>query len=146
MGDPDNLQRFVGSQSEVYADVTRELTDGRKQTHWMWFVFPQLKGLGRSATAHHFGITSLDEARAYLAHPVLGPRLRECAGLLRDHPGPRGIEQILGPVDALKLRSSMTLFSQASAEHSDRELFGAVLDRYFAGEPDERTLAMLSEG
>lgn len=146
MVDPDTLQRFVGPQSEVYADVTRELTQGCKQTHWMWFVFPQLKGLGRTSTAQHFGITSLDEARAYLAHPVLGPRLRECAGLLRDYPGRRGIQQILGPVDALKLRSSMTLFAQASAEESDHELFGAVLDRYYAGEPDQRTLTMLSEG
>lgn len=146
MGDPDNLQRFVGPQSGVYADVTGELERGRKQTHWMWFVFPQLKGLGRTATAEHFGIASLGEAKAYLAHPVLGPRLRECAGLLRDYPDRRGIEQILGAVDALKLRSSMTLFLQACEESADRELFGAVLDRYYAGEPDERTLTMLSEG
>ena len=146
MVDPDNLQRFVGPQSEVYADVIRELGEGGKRTHWMWFVFPQLKGLGRTATAMQFGIESLDEARAYLAHPVLGPRLRECAGLLRDYAGQRPIDEILGAVDALKLRSSMTLFGRASAEAADRELFGAVLERYYAGEPDQRTLEMLSGG
>lgn len=144
MVDSDSLQRFVDAQSDGYPDVTRELTGGRKQTHWMWFVFPQLKGLGHSATAQHFGIASLDEARGYLAHPVLGPRLRECAGLLRDHPGGFPIDLILGSTDALKLRSSMTLFVRASTEPADRDLFSAVLDRYYGGEPDPRTLAMLS--
>lgn len=144
MADPGNLQRFVDAQSDGYPDVTRELTGGRKQTHWMWFVFPQLKGLGHSATAQHFGIASLDEAQGYLAHPVLGPRLQECAGLLRDYPGRCPIELILGSTDALKLRSSMTLFMRASTESADRDLFAAVLDRYYGGEPDPRTLAMLS--
>jgi uncharacterized protein (DUF1810 family) len=144
VADPGSLQRFVDAQSDGYRDVTRELTRGRKQTHWMWFVFPQLKGLGHSATAQHFGIASLDEARSYLAHPVLGPRLRECAGLLQNHPGRCPIELILGSTDALKLRSSMTLFVRASAEPADRDLFAAVLDRYYGGEPDPRTLAMLS--
>ena len=87
MVDPYNLQRFVDAQSDIYRDVTRELSAGRKETHWMWFVFPQLTGLGRTPTARHFGIASLAEACAYLAHPVLGSRLRECAGLLRDGPG-----------------------------------------------------------
>lgn len=144
MSDPDNLQRFVDAQAAVYEDVTRELRDGCKQTHWMWFIFPQLRVLGRSATAEHFGIASLQEARNYLAHPVLGPRLRECAGLLRDYPRARLIAQILGPVDALKLRSSMTLFAQACSEHPDRELFEVVLDRYYDGESDQRTLSLLS--
>lgn len=144
MADPDNLQRFVAAQSAVYDEVTRELAVGHKRTHWMWFVFPQLKGLGQSVTAQHFGIGSLGEARAYLAHPVLGPRLRECAALLRDFDEQRPIELILGSVDALKLRSSMTLFQRARAAPADRELFGAVLDRYYAGEPDEKTLSLLT--
>lgn len=139
--DPDNLQRFVDAQEPVFAQVSRELRDGRKTTHWMWFVFPQLKGLGRTPAAEHFGIASLAEARSYLAHPVLGPRLRECAGLLRDYPGSRPIETILGPVDALKLCSSMTLFDRAGGG----EVFHAVLDRYYGGQPDARTLGMLSE-
>ncbi len=144
MADPDNLQRFVAAQSSVYGEVSRELAEGRKRTHWMWFIFPQLKGLGQSATAQHFGIGSLREARAYLAHPVLGPRLRECTALLRDFGEDRPISAILGSVDALKLRSSMTLFERASADDADRALFGAVLDRYYGGEPDQRTLAPLS--
>lgn len=144
MADPDNLQRFVAAQSAVYDEVTRELAAGRKRTHWMWFVFPQLRGLGHSATAQHFGIASLQEARAYLAHPVLGPRLRECAAVLRDAAEQRPITLILGSVDALKLRSSMTLFQRASAAPADRELFGAVLDRYYDGEPDDRTLSLLT--
>jgi uncharacterized protein (DUF1810 family) len=142
--DPDNLQRFVDAQSAVYDDVTCELRDGRKRTHWMWFVFPQLRGLGRTATAEYFGIASLQEARNYLAHPVLGPRLRECAGLLRDYPGRRPIAEILGPIDTLKLRSSMTLFARACSEPPDRELFDGVLDRYYGGESDQRTLSLLS--
>ena len=147
VADPYNLQRFVDAQSDVYAEVTRQLRDGRKGTHWMWFIFPQLKGLGRTGTAEYFGIASLVEARAYLAHPVLGPRLRECAVLLRDYPGQRPITLILGQTDALKLRSSMTLFIRAGAEadmEADRQLFQAVLDRYYGGAPDERTLAMLN--
>lgn len=143
VADPYNLQRFVDAQSLLYDQVTRELGQGAKRTHWMWFVFPQLKGLGRTPTAEHFGITDAGEARAYLAHPVLGPRLRECARLLRDLAGTRLIGAILGSVDALKLRSSMTLFAEVGAE-ADRDLFRAVLERYYSGEPDERTLSMLS--
>ena len=145
VADPYHLQRFVDAQDRVYSQVTRELGQGSKRTHWMWFVFPQLKGLGSTPNAEHYGIGSLAEAAAYLAHPVLGPRLRECAVLLRDQPGHDPIAVILGPVDALKLRSSMTLFRQAGGAQ-DRALFGAVLDRYYDGAADERTLAMLSAG
>lgn len=146
MLDPHHLQRFVDAQSGVYDGVTAELRAGRKTTHWMWFVFPQLKGLGHTSTAQHFGIASLDEARAYLAHPLLSPRLRECARLLVDDPGQRSIASILGSTDALKLRSSMTLFAEASDAPADRELFTAVLDRYYDGEPDELTRSMLTAG
>lgn len=143
VADPYKLQRFVDAQAGVYADVTAELRAGRKRTHWMWFVFPQLRGLGQTETAQHFGIASLDEARAYLAHPVLGPRLRECAELLRDLAAPQPVVAVLGSVDALKLRSSMTLFARAG-DDADRMLFESVLDRYYQGEPDERTGAILS--
>lgn len=146
MVDPYHLQRFVDAQSRVYDGVTAELRDGRKATHWMWFVFPQLTGLGRTPTAQHFGIASLDEARAYLAHPLLGGRLRECVRLLGDYPGQRSVTAILGSTDALKLRSSMTLFLRASEAPADRDLFTVVLNRYYGGEPDPLTLEMLSEG
>ncbi len=144
VSDPYNLQRFADAQSPVYEQVTRELRDGSKHTHWMWFVFPQLRGLGRTATAEHYGIASCAEAVAYLANPVVGPRLRECARLLCDFPGPRPIADILGPVDALKLCSSMTLFAWVAGSATDRALFQAVLDRYYDGAPDQRTLAMLN--
>lgn len=146
MADPDNLQRFVDAQAQVFDDVRRELQAGRKRTHWMWFIFPQLTALGRSAAAKHYGIGSLDEARAYLAHPVLGPRLYECAQLLLDDPGAHPIEDIMGAVDALKLRSSMTLFGAAAAaeaESEDGAIFQAVLDRFYDGRPDELTLELL---
>jgi len=133
------LDRFVAAQEAVYAQALAELKRGRKQTHWMWFVFPQLAGLGRSETARFYGIASAAEARAYLVHPLLGPRLRECAEALlaRDE---RRAEAILGPVDAMKLKSSMTLF-EAVAE--DRAPFEAVLDAFFAGERDAATLALI---
>ena len=145
VADPHNLQRFVDAQDGVYGFVLDELRRGRKETHWMWFVFPQLKGLqlkgeGQTDTAQYYGIGSLQEARAYLEHPVLGPRLRECALALTGLVGSRPIGLILGPVDALKLRSSMTLFRAAS---KDRTEFEAVLNRYYGGEPDELTLQML---
>lgn len=146
VADPYNLRRFVDAQEPVFQQVIGELRSGGKRTHWMWFVFPQLRGLGRTPTAEHFGIASAAEAAAYLAHPVLGPRLRECARLLRDHPGSEPVSVILGSVDALKLRSSMTLFAQSADSEVDRALFQAVLDRYYHGVPDERTLAMLSGG
>jgi uncharacterized protein (DUF1810 family) len=132
------LDRFVQAQDGVYDDALAELTAGRKRTHWMWFIFPQIAGLGSSATAQHYAIRSLDEARAYLAHPVLGPRLRECAQALLSVPG-RSAREILGHPDDLKLRSSMTLFARAA---DDPAPFEAVLDRYYDG-PDPLTLTLL---
>ncbi len=134
-----DLERFVRAQATVWDDVLAELRLGRKTSHWMWFVFPQIAGLGRSETARHYAIGSLDEARAYLAHPDLGPRLRECAGLLLSVDG-RTADGIFGPIDALKLRSSMTLFLRADP---DEPLFGRVLDRFYGGAPDEATDALL---
>jgi uncharacterized protein (DUF1810 family) len=134
-----DLDRFVDAQAPVYEDVLDELRRGRKTSHWMWFVFPQVAGLGSSATSRRYAIASLDEARAYLADPVLGARLRECAGLLLSTSG-RSAEAILGPVDARKLRSSMTLFHQAAP---DEPVFREVLERYFAGVPDPATGALL---
>ena len=132
------LDRFVQAQDGVYDDALAELTAGRKRTHWMWFVFPQIAGLGSSPTAQRYAIRSLDEARAYLAHPVLGPRLRECAQALLAVPG-RSAHEILGHPDDLKLRSSMTLFARAA---EDPALFEAVLDRFYDG-PDPLTLTLL---
>ena len=139
--DPHRLRRFVAAQDEggTYDAALRELRAGRKTSHWMWFVFPQAAGLGRSAMAREYAIASLDEARAYLADPVLGPRLREsCEALLSGEGG--SAEQILGGIDAMKLRSSMTLFEHAAP---DEPLFGAVLDRYFGGERDPQTARRL---
>lgn len=145
MSDPYHLRRFVEAQEGVYEEAVRELRAGCKRGHWMWFIFPQLKGLGRTVTAGHFGIGSLAEARAYLDHPVLGPRLRECAAALVTLVGAPPIEVILGGVDALKLRSSMTLFARA-ADGDEASLFESVLDRYYGGVADERTLGILSAG
>jgi uncharacterized protein (DUF1810 family) len=138
MADPRQLDRFLSAQQPVYADVLTELRAGRKRTHWMWFIFPQLQGLGTSAMAQRFGITSLDEARAYLAHPVLGARLRECCELMLQVPQ-RSALDILGSPDDLKFRSCATLFSSA-APHDD--LFQRCLDRFYAGQPDPRTVAL----
>jgi uncharacterized protein (DUF1810 family) len=137
-----DLDRFVAAQDagHVYDGALEELRAGRKRGHWMWFVFPQIAGLGRSPTARHFAIASLEEARAYLGHPVLGPRLREAAAALLGVEG-RSAEQILGTVDALKLCSSMTLFARADP---GEPAFGEVLDRYCGGEPDAATLAKLA--
>ena len=137
MADPYRLQRFVDAQDGggAFPRAVSELQSGRKVSHWMWFVFPQIAGLGRSAIAREFAISSLDEARAYLDHPVLGPRLVQCAAIVAD--GPHGdAEQVFGAVDALKLRSSMTLFMRAVPEEP---LFQRVLDRCFGGLPDEET-------
>jgi uncharacterized protein (DUF1810 family) len=133
-----DLTRFVEAQDEhgTYDRALAELRDGRKASHWMWFVFPQIAGLGSSATAQRFAIASLEEARAYVAHPVLGPRLVAAARALADLAGERSAEAILGGVDALKLRSSMTLFARAAP---DEPVFGQVLDRYFDGRPDPAT-------
>jgi uncharacterized protein (DUF1810 family) len=136
LSDPYGLQRFVDAQDGTYERALQELRAGRKTSHWMWFVFPQIAGLGRSPMAQRYAIGSLDEARAYLAHPTLGPRLRESAEALLGHTG-ASPESILGGIDALKLRSSMTLFDRA-AQDDDR--FARVLAAFFAGEPDPATL------
>lgn len=137
MDDPFDLDRFVTAQHGSYADALTELRHGRKTSHWMWYVFPQLRGLGHSPTAQHFGIASLDEARAYLAHPLLGPRLHEACAALTAASG--SAVDILGPVDAMKLRSSMTLFARAA---DDPAPFQAIIDRFFDG-PDPATAALL---
>jgi uncharacterized protein (DUF1810 family) len=139
--DPHDLARFVAAQDTdgSYERALAELRDGRKASHWMWFVFPQIAGLGRSAMAERFAIRSLDEARAYLRHPVLGSRLAECAQMLTGLRG-RTAGQIFGGIDAVKLRSSMTLFHRADPENP---LFRQTLERYFGGEPDQATDALL---
>lgn len=138
-GDPFDLNRFVDAQEPVYGDVIDELRAGRKRGHWMWFVFPQLRGLGGSAMADRYGIASLDEAGAYLCHELLGPRLRECSRLVTAVQG-RSIGQIFGSPDDLKLRSSMTLFAHATEDNQD---FIEVLDKYYDGQPDRLTLERL---
>lgn len=140
MSDDFDLDRFVTSQADSWPAARAELQHGRKTTHWMWFVFPQLRGLGRSAIAQHYGIVSLAEARAYAAHPVLGPRLIEAARLVAAAPG--SAEAIMGSVDALKLRSSMTLFAAAAADPAP---FVAVLDRFYGGARDPATIALLAD-
>ena len=142
MDDPYQLERFTKAQDGggTYQRAVAELRAGRKVSHWMWFVFPQVKGLGSSAISREFAISSLAEAHAYLSHPVLGPRLIATAAILAATEG-KSAEQIFGPVDALKLRSSMTLFGAADA---NQPVFKKVLDKYFKGTPDEATLARLS--
>jgi uncharacterized protein (DUF1810 family) len=130
-----DLERFVSAQAPVYAGALGEITRGRKSSHWVWFVFPQSAGLGFSAMSQRYAISSLDEARAYLAHPVLGPRLAECVQALLATTG-RSAEQIFGGVDAQKLHSSMTLFHRAAP---DDPAFAAALDRFFDGVPDAAT-------
>lgn len=139
MADVHDLQRFVDAQDRVYPQVCAELVAGAKTSHWMWFVFPQLKGLGRSAIAQHFGIASRAEAQAYWEHPVLGPRLKECTELVLSVKG-RTALQIFGSPDDLKFRSSMTLFSQVVP---GEPVFTLAIDRYFAGDRDQRTLELL---
>jgi uncharacterized protein (DUF1810 family) len=137
MNDPFDLERFVAAQDAgaTYARALEELRVGRKTSHWMWFVFPQIAGLGQSPMSQRFAIASLAEARAYLRHPVLGPRLLECERIVADATA-QAAEQIFGSVDALKLRSCTTLFLRAAP---DEPLFQQVLDRYFAGQPDSAT-------
>ena len=139
MNDPYDLQRFVDAQNAVYEQVRSELREGRKEEHWMWFIFPQLKGLGHSWMASRYGIASRQEAEAYLQHPILGPRLRECTRLVNLIEG-RSIDQIFGYPDDLKFRSSMTLFARVA---SDNETFLNALQKYFDGEADPLTLARL---
>jgi uncharacterized protein (DUF1810 family) len=141
MADPHDLLRFTSAQDRngTYDAAVRELSAGRKASHWMWFIFPQLRGLGSSAMADRYGIGSRDEATAYLAHDVLGPRLRHCARLVANS-GAVTAQALMGPVDALKLKSSMTLFAEVADDDAD---FVAVLDRYYDGERDPRTLELL---
>ncbi|MBB4382885.1 uncharacterized protein (DUF1810 family) [Bradyrhizobium sp. CIR48] len=139
MTDPFDLERFVTAQNPVFRAVQAELARGRKQTHWMWFVFPQIAGLGFSAMSQRYAIGSPAEAKAYLAHPVLGARLIECTGLVLAVQG-RSINAILGAPDDSKFRSSMTLFGAVS----DEPVFGEALARYFAGERDAATLEILA--
>ena len=134
-----DLDRFVAAQEDAYPGALAELRQGRKQSHWMWFVFPQAAGLGRSETARCYALASREEARAYLAHPILGPRLRECTEAMLGHRG-RSAEEILGPTDAMKLRSSMTLFEVAAAQPG---LFAAALEAFHDGKRDEATLELL---
>ncbi|WP_404437046.1 DUF1810 domain-containing protein [Stutzerimonas chloritidismutans] len=139
MGDPHDLQRFVEAQTPVYERALEELRAGHKQSHWMWFVFPQIAGLGHSAMAQRYAISGVDEARAYLEHPLLGPRLQACAQAILLHRD-RSARQILGSPDDLKLRSSMTLFAAVAPE---QPLFQQVLDTFFEGEADPQTLSRL---
>lgn len=142
MNDPYNLERFATAQDagETYASAVAELRLGRKIGHWMWFVFPQIAGLGMSSMSRRYAIASLDDARRYLAHPVLGERLEECARILTELDG-KTAHDIFGSIDAMKLRSSMTLFARAAPEDT---LFSEVLDRYFGGVADEATDARLA--
>jgi uncharacterized protein (DUF1810 family) len=138
--DPHNLQRFVDAQLGIFEIALAELRAGSKQSHWMWFVFPQLAGLGRSPTARFYAVAGVGEAGAYLEHPLLGRRLRQSVDALMHWAGNRSAERILGPVDAMKLRSSLTLFDRV-APH---DVFASALAAFFDGEADERTLALLA--
>lgn len=139
--DPFNLQRFVDAQAYSYGNALAEVGNGRKTSHWMWYVFPQVRGLGRSGMAWQYGISSREEATAYLSHPVLGPRLEEISTALLQHDG-TDATAIFGHIDALKLRSSMTLFAEVSPSHS---IYHEVLQRFFGGKPCMRTLQMLND-
>lgn len=133
------LERFIEAQQGIYAQALRELQAGDKQSHWMWFIFPQLAGLGRSATARFYGIADLAEAQAYLADPVLGPRLGECTEAMLSWVGKRDAVEILGHIDALKFASCMTLFEAAGGDVR----FGQALDAFYGGQRDKQTLAMV---
>jgi len=135
-----SLSRFMEAQEPVYAEVSQELAAGRKESHWMWFVFPQLQSLGRSSTAQYFGLAGTAEALAYWQHPVLGSRLKECCELILQVEGRSALE-IFGSTDAMKLRSSMTLFAESVPEST---VFEAVLQKYFNGQKDATTLAVLN--
>jgi uncharacterized protein (DUF1810 family) len=135
-----NLQRFVDAQATVYDTVLAELRAGAKRSHWIWFIFPQLAGLGRSPTAARFAISSLAEAQAYLDHDILGPRLRQCTHLVNSTEG-RSVDDIFGWPDDLKVRSSMTLFARATPDNAD---FVRLLEKFYGGEEDPATVALLS--
>jgi uncharacterized protein (DUF1810 family) len=139
MADPFNLERFISAQAAVYPQVLAELSAGRKRGHWIWFIFPQMKGLGHSAQSEYYGIGSLAEAAAYALHPLLGPRLIQCTQLVNQIEG-LAIREILGPPDDLKFCSSMTLFAHAA---EDATVFNDALKKYFNGEADPLTLALL---
>jgi uncharacterized protein (DUF1810 family) len=144
MPDPD-LIRFLDAQDEIYDQVVAELTNGSKRTHWMWFIFPQIAGLGRSAVAQQYAIRDLDQARRYLADPILGPRLRQVIKLMIAQKAKSALE-ILGSPDGLKFRSCLTLFREAASENSDRVLFGEALDQFYHGQADSRTSELLRSG
>ena len=141
MPDQYDLERFVKAQTPVIHQVRRELVEGQKRTHWMWYIFPQLHGLGRSATAQYYGIGSLVEAQAYLRHPVLGARLKECTELVNDVNG-RSAHQIFGSPDDLKFHSSVTLFSRADPDES---VFREAIEKYFDGRLDARTVEIIRQ-
>jgi uncharacterized protein (DUF1810 family) len=141
MADPFDLTRFLTAQADTYERALSELQAGRKQTHWMWFIFPQIAGLGQSATARHYAITSREEAFAFLAHPLLGSRLVECTAAMLRHAG-RPPEAVLGGVDALKFHSSMTLFDAIGG--ASQPSFAKALVAFYNGQPDRRTLALLA--
>ena len=140
MTDPYQLARFLDAQDGIYEQALAEIRRGAKRSHWMWFIFPQIAGLGRSAMSRRYAIASIDEARAYLEHPVLGCRLRTCISALQDVTG-RSAVAVFGDIDAAKLRSSLTLFLEAGGG----PLFAAALDRWFAGERDGATLKLLGQ-
>ena len=151
--DPHDLRRFVDAQHDAYAQARAELAAARKRSHWMWFVFPQMRGLGASAMAHRYGIASRAEAVAYLDHPLLGPRLVECTRLMLAVPDGATATAILGSPDDLKFRSSMTLFGAVAGESerfpagaAPQSPFAAALDRYFGGRADAATLRLLDAG
>ena len=145
MDDAYDLERFVHAQQPLIGRVLEELAAGYKASHWMWFIFPQLRGLGASGTAQRFGLAGVAEARSYLRHPLLGPRLRECTALVLAVEG-RSAEEIFGYPDYLKFRSCLTLFAQAAASGASPEdrVFGEALVKYYGGEPDPKTLALLT--
>ena len=140
MSDIYNLQRFLDAQDSIYEEVVQELKQGRKNSHWMWYIFPQIKGLGRTSTAQKFAISSLEEAKAYLQNSILGSRLRECTQLVLDIEN-RDIQEIFGHPDYLKFRSSMTLFLEAT---KDNKIFQDALLKYFTGQADQLTLDIIS--
>jgi uncharacterized protein (DUF1810 family) len=140
VNDPFNLQRFETQQADIFGHALAEIRAGQKRTHWMWFIFPQLRGLGHSQAAQYYGIASIEEARAYLYHPRLGPNLRTIVEALMPWRVDRTAGQIFGSVDAMKLRSCLTLFEAAS----DEPIFGQALDAFFGGDRDPRTLALLN--
>jgi len=139
MSDRHNLQRFMDAQDGIFVTALAELHAGSKRSHWMWFIFPQLAGLGRSPTAKFYGIASIDEARAYLRHPLLGSRLRQCVEALLPWKD-RSADEILGPIDAMKLKSSLTLYDRIEPHG----IFSAGLEAFYGSERDEQTLALLN--